>query len=110
VDRLEPLNAWIGHLFDRRNVDRTVAALVASQDGGGKSSERETAKKRLADAEMRLRRFRDAIGAGVDPDTLVEAINEAQAQRAASQAGLDGRSRPDRGYRRRGLRDDRLVG
>jgi hypothetical protein len=29
-DVLEPHNAWIGHLFDRRNVDRTVAALVAS--------------------------------------------------------------------------------
>jgi hypothetical protein len=41
----EPLNAGIGHVFDRRNVDRTVAALVASQDGGGKSSERETAKR-----------------------------------------------------------------
>lgn len=28
---LEPLNAWIGRLFDRDNVDRTVATLVASQ-------------------------------------------------------------------------------
>jgi hypothetical protein len=69
-DVLEPLNAWIGHLFDRRNVDRTVAALVASQDGGGTSSEREAAKKRLADAEKRLRRFQDAIAAGIDPDAL----------------------------------------
>jgi hypothetical protein len=76
-DVLEPLNAWIGHLFDRRNVDRTVAALVASRDGGGKSSERETAKKRLADAEKRLRRFQDAIGAGIDPGALVDAINKA---------------------------------
>jgi len=57
-DVLEPLNEWIGHLFDRRNVDRTVAALVASQDGGAKSGEREAAKKRLADTEKRLRRFR----------------------------------------------------
>ncbi|MCA1709753.1 MAG: recombinase family protein, partial [Actinobacteria bacterium] len=28
---LGPLNAWIGELFDRKNVDRTVATLVASQ-------------------------------------------------------------------------------
>ncbi|HSV66601.1 MAG TPA: hypothetical protein VLJ59_11930 [Mycobacteriales bacterium] len=32
---LEPLNGWIGRLFDRDNVDRTVAALVASQSGTG---------------------------------------------------------------------------
>jgi hypothetical protein len=91
---VEPLNAWIGHLFDRRNVDRTVAALVASQDGGGRSSEWETAKKRLADAEKRLRRFQDAIGAGIDPGAMVDAINEAQAQRAAAQAELDGAAAP----------------
>jgi len=76
--------------FDRRNVDRTVAALVASQDGGGRSSEHETAKKRLADAEKRLRRFQDAIAAGIDPGAVVDAINEAQAQRAAAQAELQG--------------------
>jgi hypothetical protein len=93
-DVLEPVHAWIGHLFDRRNVDRTVAALVASRDGGGKSSERETAKKRLADAEKRLRRFQDAIGAGIDPGALVDAINKARAQRAAAQAELDGEPPP----------------
>jgi hypothetical protein len=91
---VEPLNAWIGHLFDRRNVDRTVAALVASQDGGGKSSEWETVKKRLADAEKRLRRFQDAIGAGIDPGAMVDAINEAQVQRAAAQAELEGAPAP----------------
>jgi uncharacterized protein YPO0396 len=81
-------------LFDRRNVDRTVASLVASQDGGGKSSERKAAKKRLADAEKRLRRFQDAIAAGIDPNAMVDAINEPQAQRAAAKAELDGAPAP----------------
>jgi hypothetical protein len=29
----DAVNSWIGHLFDPANVDRTVAALVASQEG-----------------------------------------------------------------------------
>ena len=37
-DVVEPLNAWIGSLFSKGNVERTVAALVASQDGAEKPS------------------------------------------------------------------------
>ncbi len=93
---LDPLNAWIGGLFDRDNVDRTVAALVASQGStGGAPSPQEAAKKRLKDAEARLRRFRAAIEAGIDPAALVEAMNVAQAQRAAARAELDGTPAPD---------------
>ncbi|HYZ08096.1 MAG TPA: zinc ribbon domain-containing protein, partial [Pseudonocardiaceae bacterium] len=92
---IEALNAWIGDLFHPKNVDRTVAALVASQDGArGVPSTREAASKRLADAEARLRRFQTAIAAGVDPAALVESINQAQAQRAAAQAELDGAPAP----------------
>lgn len=53
ADVLEPLNGWIGRLFDRDNVDRTVAALVASQDGAGRTpAGREAMKTRLAEAEV----------------------------------------------------------
>ena len=90
----DAVNGWIGRLFDRDNVDRTVAALVASQDGVGKSVGRDTAKKRLADAEARLRRFQAAIASGVDPAALVDVINEAQAERAAARAELDGAPAP----------------
>ncbi len=31
IDVLAPLNAWIGELFTRENVDRTVESLIASQ-------------------------------------------------------------------------------
>lgn len=72
-----------------------MAALVASQDGvGGVASTREAAKKRLSDSEARLRRFQAAIAAGVDATALVDAINEAQARRAAVQAELDGAPAP----------------
>ena len=85
---LPALNRWIGGLFDRRHREETVATLLACQDGGGDTNARQAMKKRLSDAETRLRRLKDAIEAGVDPGALVESINEAQAQRAAARAEL----------------------
>lgn len=65
---LASLNAWLGDLFDPNNIDRTVAALITSQDETrGVPNGREAMKKRLAEAEARLRRFHTAISAGVDP-------------------------------------------
>jgi hypothetical protein len=43
----------------------------------------------------RLRRFQEAIGAGIDPTALVDVINEVHAQRAAARAELDGAPAPD---------------
>jgi hypothetical protein len=83
------VNAWLGDLFHRNNVDRTVAALVASQEGAGKVSGRETAKQRLAAAEAEVRRFQAAIVAGVDPTAVVDGINAAQAERIAAQAEIN---------------------
>jgi DNA invertase Pin-like site-specific DNA recombinase len=82
----DAVNGWLGGLFARENVDRTVAALVGSQ--GGESSSRESVKARLVNAEAKLRRLQAAIEAGVEPAALVESINEAQAQRSALQAEL----------------------
>ena len=88
---LEPLNAWIGGLFAQDHRDRTVDALLASQrHAESRSSDRDAATKRLADAEARLRRFQAAIASGVDPAALVEAINDTQAQREAARNELDG--------------------
>jgi hypothetical protein len=60
-------------------------------DEGGRAPTAHSSRNR-----NRLRRFQDAIGAGIDPDALVDAINEAQAQRAAAQAELDGALRRPR--------------
>jgi hypothetical protein len=94
-DVVPPLNAWIGRLFSRANVDRTVAELLASQDAAAPAASHEALKKRVAEAEARLRRFQAAIEAGVDPAALVEAMNDAQAQRAAARAELEGTPAPD---------------
>lgn len=91
----EGVTAWLAALFAPRNVDRTVAALVASQgERAGVLGSRDVVKRRLADAEAKLWRSRAAIEAGVDPVALVESINAAQAQRAAAQAELEGSRAP----------------
>jgi hypothetical protein len=93
-DLVEPINAWLGGLFAPGNVDRTVTALVDSQEGLRESNDHEAAAKRLKGAEARLRRFQDAIAAGIDPAAVVDAVNTAQAERAAARAELDGMPAP----------------
>ncbi len=92
---LPALNAWIGELFNHDNIDQTVAAVLASQDGSyvpageeGSEIDRDAVKRRLADAETRLSRLRAAIEAGAGPAALVESLNASQEQRAAAQAEL----------------------
>ncbi|ATE55730.1 recombinase family protein [Actinosynnema pretiosum] len=87
----DAVNGWLGGLFAPQNLDRTVAALVASQEGAaGKGDSREAARLRLSKAEEQLSRFQEAIKAGIDPLALVEAVNEAQAVRTAAKAELEG--------------------
>ncbi|GAA2806838.1 recombinase family protein [Saccharopolyspora taberi] len=88
-------NGWIGELFAPENIDKTVQALLASQEAPNSAPTQEKAKQRLTDAEARLRRFQAAIAAGVDPAALTEAINEAQAERAAAQAELNNAPAPN---------------
>ncbi len=91
-----PMILSVEEFTQGENVDRTVAALIASQGESTAASNSQGAmKKRLADAEARLRRYQAAIAAGVDPAALVEAINEAQAQRAAARAELEGAPAPN---------------
>ncbi|HEV2778936.1 MAG TPA: hypothetical protein VGX25_05990 [Actinophytocola sp.] len=92
----DAVNTWLAGLFHPDNVDQTVAALVASQEGTTrKPGGGEAARKRLTDAERRLRKFQAAIAAGVDPSALVEVINAAQAERTAAQADIDNAPAPN---------------
>jgi DNA invertase Pin-like site-specific DNA recombinase len=86
-----PLNHWIATLFDPKNYDRTVQALVESQGSSLADAHLDQARRRLADAEAKLRRHQAAIEAGVDPAAIVDAINQAQAKRTAACAELNGR-------------------
>lgn len=91
-----PLNDWIGSLFAPEYRDQTVADLLAAQDPSSKAqNQRQRIRKRLTDAETRLRRHQAAIEAGVNPAALVELINEAEAARAAAQSELDHLTEPE---------------
>jgi hypothetical protein len=79
-------------VFDRSNIDATVTALLDSQAGQRDSGRQEGAKRRMLDAEARIRRFQDAIAAGVSPSALVDPLNRAQAERAAARAEIDNAS------------------
>lgn len=81
-----PLNRWIATLFDATNRARTVQALVESQGGSLADAQREHARRRLTNAEAKLRRHQVAIEAGIDPAALIDAINQAQAERVAAHA------------------------
>ncbi|HEY4020048.1 MAG TPA: recombinase family protein, partial [Pseudonocardiaceae bacterium] len=91
---LGPLNDWLADLFAPENHDQLVAGLLDAQPRARGELNRDAAKKRLADAEAKLRRFRAAIEAGIDPAALVEATNEAHAQRVAAEAELDNAPAP----------------
>jgi len=86
-----PLNRWIATpLFDAKNRTRTIQALLESQDGSLADAQRQHARRRLTNAETKLRRHQAAIEAGIDPAALIDAINQAQAERVAAHAALDG--------------------
>ncbi|WP_246243929.1 recombinase family protein [Amycolatopsis pithecellobii] len=92
---IEPVNVWLGDVFDPDNRDQMVKALIASQGGAAELGAHEAAQKRLDAADAKLRRLRSAIEAGVDPAALVESINDAQAQRTTARAELDGAPTPN---------------
>ena len=81
------VNGWIGQLFHPAQREQTVAALLGAQPAQAIGAD--DAKARRADADQRLRRYQAAIAAGVDPTAMVEAINQAQAERRAAQAEID---------------------
>ncbi|HZD16225.1 MAG TPA: hypothetical protein VE196_14110 [Pseudonocardiaceae bacterium] len=89
-----PLNHWIATLFDATNRTRTIQTLLESQSGSLADAQREHARRRLTNAEVKLRRHQAAIEAGIDPAALIDAINQAQAERAAARAELDGQPAP----------------
>jgi hypothetical protein len=82
------VNGWIGELFAPANLDDTVRALVGAQDLPEEAGNAVAARERLATAQAQLSRLQAAITAGANPAGLVEAINQAQADRAAVQADL----------------------
>lgn len=86
---LEALNPWmIGLLKAGPDQEAAVEALTAVVDPPRKDGQTELLRQRLVEAEIRLRRLTDALGAGIDPAALAGPINAAQAEADAARAEL----------------------
>ncbi|MGW6619617.1 recombinase family protein [Nocardia sp. NPDC055002] len=84
-----PVDSWLATLFDRKNLDSTVAAFVDAQNDDGIDSRRQALRQRIGQAQMKIGRHLAAIEAGVDPQAVVEALNSAQAEKAAAEVELN---------------------
>ncbi|MFC3961609.1 zinc ribbon domain-containing protein [Nocardia jiangsuensis] len=87
-DRLVPaIDGWLATLFDRENLDATVATIVASQHDAN-DVHREQLQQRLHAAEISVQRHLAAIEAGVNPHSLVTAMSKAHAEKATLEPEL----------------------
>ncbi|MFD6398965.1 zinc ribbon domain-containing protein [Nocardia sp. NPDC060249] len=83
----EPLDGWLATLFDRKNLDTTVAVFVDAPNDDGIDTRRQ--RQRIGHAQMKIGRHLAAIEVGVDPQAVVEVLNSAQAEKAAAEVELN---------------------
>jgi site-specific DNA recombinase len=78
-------------VFDPDNIDETLDALHAASAPGDDAEVAKTdaARKRLADCDKRLARYRAALDSGADPAVVTAWIAEVQAERLAAKVELD---------------------
>jgi hypothetical protein len=73
------------------SINETIrrSAEAGSEASGVDDSRLRQAKKKLADAETRMRRLQLSIEAGVEPAAVADALNRALEEREAARADLD---------------------
>jgi DNA invertase Pin-like site-specific DNA recombinase len=86
---LAPVNAWIASLFDEQHRTATMQQLAAADTSTHDNARMQQARRRLADAEKRLRRLQQAIEAGANPTALIDPLNKAEQERQAARTDLD---------------------
>ena len=104
---LGPLDGWLAQVFDPGQLDTTLDALEAaasSTDDAGQAKT-QAARRRVAECDTRLARYRAALEAGTDPVVVSAWIAEVQAERLAAEVEL-GRAT---GQRSRRLSRDQLA-
>ncbi|MGI5219207.1 hypothetical protein [Nocardia sp. CA-290969] len=90
----DPLNRWLAGLFSKQQRAQTLEFLLEAHNTDDSDLRRSIIKARIAEANQKLERYTRAIEAGIDPSSLVAAMNAAQADRAAAQVELDTIPRP----------------
>ncbi len=86
-----PLDGWLAQVFDPDNIDETLDTLHAARESGddAEMAKAGAARKRLADCDRRLTRYRAALDSGADPAVVTTWIAEVQAERLAAEVELD---------------------
>lgn len=89
-DALVPkLDEWLAKVFDETNLDATAAALAAASAPDDASVARaEAARRKLADCDGRLAKYRAALEAGTEPVIVGQWIADVQAERLAAEREL----------------------
>lgn len=81
------LDRWIATLFDPANLDETceqLAAATREPDDAG-SAKIDAARRKLADCDARLGRYRHALDGGADPTVVSAWIAEVQGEKLGAQ-------------------------
>ncbi|MFI6225165.1 hypothetical protein ACIBEH_31780 [Nocardia salmonicida] len=89
ADIIEPIDDWLSTLLHPEHLDRTITALLDAQEDHGTDARRTALIGRIEQAQTRIGRHLAAIEAGVDPQAVVDALNSAQADKAAAQVELN---------------------
>ena len=86
ADVLPALDAWIAKIFAPHRIDDTIRQLTASQNSPDAPVPNNAADEqhgRLAACDAKLAKYRAALEAGADPETVGEWIAQVKAERAA---------------------------
>jgi site-specific DNA recombinase len=95
-DRItEALDRWIATVFDEDNVEATCEAMAMAQEPDEAAvARKEAARRKLADCDARLAKYRSALEAGADALVVAGWMREVQGERLeagrALQGGADG--------------------
>jgi site-specific DNA recombinase len=89
ADVTAAIDGWLLRHFDPENVEATVEALAAAQapDDAG-AARAEAARRKIADCDDRLRKYRGALEAGADPAIVAGWIKESEAERLTGELDL----------------------
>jgi site-specific DNA recombinase len=86
---LPRLDAWLARVLDADNLDATVKVMAEVQAVDEAAVARaEAARRKLADCDARLAKYRTALEAGTDPVLVGQWITEVKAERAAAERAV----------------------
>lgn len=92
---VDAIDNWVAQVFDPKRIDETCAQLAAASAVGSEIDEAriDGARRDVADAEERLRKYQAALDSGADPSVVAVWISEAQGKKLAAQRVLADLSR-----------------